>query len=132
MTVASTCVLIACLLPVVCAGIAKSPGMRKSPREGGYDNANPRQWQAGLEGRQARALAAMQNNFEGLPFFIAGVLLAQQAGASQTVINAVAVAFVLSRLVYIGVYLANRATLRTAVWTFGMACCVALFLLPHA
>ena len=38
------CVLIAALLPVVCAGIAKSKAFGKPVAQGGFDNANPREW----------------------------------------------------------------------------------------
>jgi uncharacterized MAPEG superfamily protein len=129
MTIASCCVLIACLLPIVCAGIAKSPAFGKSRRDGGFDNHNPRQWMSGLTGWQARANAAQTNGFEALPIFIAGVLLAQQAGASQTTVNALALGFIGLRLAYIAAYLADIATLRSLLWAGGLACSVMLFLL---
>lgn len=50
MTIAELCILIACLLPVVCVGIAKWKGIGVSRQDGGYDNHNPRGWLAGLEG----------------------------------------------------------------------------------
>ena len=43
MTIAEACILVACLLPVACAGIAKSKGFGKPRRDGGFDNHNPRQ-----------------------------------------------------------------------------------------
>ena len=93
MTVASFCLLVVCVLPIVCAGIAKS-GTFSTPRsQGGYDNRDPRAWLARQTGRRARANAAQANSFEALPLFIAAVLAAQQAGASQGYVDALAVFF---------------------------------------
>ena len=128
MTLATVCVLIACLLPIVCAGIAKSPGFGKPRREGGFDNRNPRAWMAGLEGWQARANAAQQNSFETLPVFIAGVVLAQQAGADQALVDGLAIAFIVLRAGYIAAYLRDVATFRSLLWAAAMACCVGLFI----
>ena len=127
MTIAETCILLACLLPIACAGLAKSRGFGRFRREGGFDNHNPRQWLAGLQGWQARANAAQQNSLEALPIFIAGVLVAERMGASQSLIDGVAIAFLAARIGYIGAYLADRANLRSVLWVLGLACCVALF-----
>ena len=132
MTIAESCLLIACLLPIACAGIAKWPGFGKSRREGGFDNHNPRQWLAGLEGFQARANAAQSNSFEALPIFIAGVLVAEHLRASQPVIDALALAVVAARIGYIGAYLGDRASLRSVLWTLGLACCIAMFFIKQA
>jgi uncharacterized MAPEG superfamily protein len=93
MTIADSCILVACLLPIACAGIAKSKGFGKPRREGGFDNRNPRQWLASLQGWQARANAAQQNSFETLPIFIAGVLVAERMSASQSLVDGLALAF---------------------------------------
>lgn len=53
-------VLIAGLLPIVCAGIAKW-GVKN------YDNHQPRSWLALQEGYRARANAAQENSFEAFP-----------------------------------------------------------------
>lgn len=127
MTIAEACILVACILPVACAGIAKSKGLGKPRRDGGFDNRNPRQWLANLQGWQARANAAQANCFEALPIFIAGVLVAERMNASQALIDGLALAVVAARVGYIGAYLADRANLRSALWFVGFACCVALF-----
>jgi uncharacterized MAPEG superfamily protein len=127
MTLADTCILLACLLPIACAGIAKSRGFGKPRREGGFDNRNPRQWLANLEGWQARAHAAQLNSFEALPVFIAGVLVAQRLNAPQMTVNALAVAFVVLRVGFIGAYLADRANIRSILWLLALLCSVALF-----
>lgn len=127
MTLAEICILAACLLPIVCAGIAKSRGFGKPPQEGGFDNHNPRQWLASLQGWQARAHAAQINSFEALPLFIAGVLVAQHHHAAQQTVDALAAAFIALRIGFIWAYVADRASLRSALWTLGLACCIGLF-----
>ena len=127
MTLAEICLLAACLLHVFCAGIAKSRGLGKPRREGGFDNHNPREWLASLQGWQARAHAAQLNSFEALPLFIAGVLVAQHHHAVQHTVNALAAAFVALRIGFIWAYLVDRASLRSVLWTLGLACCVGLF-----
>ena len=127
MTIAYFCIIVACLLPVVCAGIAKSKGFGRPRREGGFDNEHPREWLAKLTGWQARANAAQANSFEALPLFVAGVLVAQQLNAAQGTINALAIAFIAVRLAFIGAYLADKASLRSLIWLSGVAISVALF-----
>lgn len=128
MTTAQACILVACLLPIACAGLAKSKGFGKPRRDGGFDNRNPRQWLAALEGWQARANAAQQNTFEALPIFIAGVLIAESLQAPpQARIDNLAMLFVAARVGYIGAYVADRATLRSILWAIGLGACIALF-----
>jgi uncharacterized MAPEG superfamily protein len=127
MTTAEVCILMACLLPIVCAGIAKSNGFGTPRSDGGFDNHEPRRWLAGLGGWQARANAAQLNSFEALPIFIAGVLVAERMHAAQSSIDGLAIAFIAARVGYIGAYLADRASLRSILWVLGFGCCVALF-----
>lgn len=128
MTLANAAILVACFLPIACAGLAKSRGFGKPRREGGYDNHHPRQWLASLEGWQARANAAQQNSFEALPIFIAGVLIAERAQpALQGRIDLLALVFLAARVGYIAAYVGDRATLRSLLWTVGFGACVALF-----
>ena len=127
MTIAEVCILVSGLLPVACAGIAKSKGFGKPRREGGFDNNNPRQWLAGLTGWQARANAAQQNSFEALPLFIAGVLIAERLQAPQARIDDVAMLFLAARIGYIGAYLADRAPLRSLLWVVGVGASIALY-----
>lgn len=127
MTIADSCILISCLLPILCAGVAKSPGFGKPRRDGGFDNNNPRRWLAGLDGWQARANAAQQNSFEALPIFIAGVLIAQRLQVPQGQVDNLAMIFVAARIGYIGAYLADRATLRSVLWVVGLGTSIALF-----
>ena len=115
-TIAYWCVLVAAILPVVCAGIAKS-GMFNTPRrDGGYDNNNPRAWLARQTDWRARANAAQANTFEALPFFFAAVIIAHQLQARQTVVDILAFMFIVLRIAYIMMYVADMAKTRSAIW----------------
>lgn len=126
MTIANWCVVAACVLPVLTAGIPKISAAGKSRQEGGYDNRQPRDWAARQQGWQARAMAAQANGFEALPLFVAGVLLAQQAHADQARIDVLALSFVAIRLIYVAAYVMNQASLRSLVWTAGMLVSISL------
>ncbi|MBV8380610.1 MAG: MAPEG family protein [Paucibacter sp.] len=127
MTIANICIIAACMLPVLTAGLGKGPGYGKPRREGGYDNAAPRAWADKLTGWQARAMAAQNNGFEALPLFIAAVLVAQQNHAAQDRIDMLAMAFVAIRVVYTALYLGNKPALRSGVWSLGVISCIAMF-----
>ncbi len=127
MNIAHLCMVVAALLPIVCAGIAKSGRFSVPPAEGGYDNQSPRAWLGQQQGFRARANAAQANSFEALPLFMAGVLVAQQTGARPGLVDGLALAFVVLRVVYIACYLSNRDLLRSTVWTLGLGVSVALF-----
>jgi uncharacterized MAPEG superfamily protein len=120
-TVAYWCVLIAALLPFVCAYLAKSGGFGKPRREGGYDNNDPRGWLAQQKDWQARANAAQANSFEALPLFIGAVVIAHQLGAPQTRLDILAVLFVTLRVIYISMYVAGLPTIRSAIWALALA-----------
>lgn len=115
-TVAYGCVLVAALLPTVCAGLAKRGGFGKPRKDGGYDNHDPRAWLARQSGYSARANAAQANSFEALPFFIGAVIIAHQLGAAQGWLDGLAVLFVMLRILYIWLYVADKANARSAVW----------------
>ncbi len=125
-TLAYWCVLAAALLPIVCAGIAKSGMFSKPRREGGYDNRDPRDWLARQTGWRARANAAQANTFEALPFFIGAVVIAHQLGAHQTSVDLLAILFVVLRVVYLLLYLGGQAMARSAVWTLALLVNVAI------
>ena len=124
------CILAACVLPIVAAGVAKWGTFTRPPSQGGYDNRNPRAWLAQQTGRRARANAAQANSFEALPLFIAAVLAAQQMQVAQSVIDGLALAFVALRVAYIWLYVADLATARTLAWSAALAVSVALLLAP--
>ena len=113
-------VMVAGLLPIVCAGISKW-GARD------YDNHAPRAWLARQDSWRARANAAQNNSLEAFPFFAAAVLLALHGGADAAVVAQWGWAFVALRLVYIYCYVADRASLRSIVWLLGLAVVIRLF-----
>ena len=115
-TLAYWCILVAALLPILCAGLAKAGSFGKPGNEGGFDNHNPRAWWQQQTGWRARANAAQANTFEALPFYMAAVVIAHQLGAAQGVLDLLAMAFIVLRLLYIALYLADWAALRSAVW----------------
>ncbi|WP_180127414.1 MAPEG family protein [Rhodoferax sp. BLA1] len=125
-TLAYWCVLIAALLPIVCAGIAKWGMFTKPPQQGGFDNKHPRAWLASQTDWRARANAAQANSFEALPFFIGAVVIAHQLGAYQARLDVLAALFVVLRLVYILLYVANQASLRSVVWLLGLGLNIAI------
>lgn len=130
-TVAYWCVLLAALLPYVCATLAKSGGFGKPRSQGGYDNSDPRGWLAKQGDWHARANAAQANSFEGLPLFIGSVIIAHQLGAAQTALDILALLFVTLRVIYIAMYVAGLPALRSAVWTAAFIVNIAILFLGY-
>ena len=124
MTLAYWCVFIAMFLPWLCAVYAKKAGGFS-----GNDNHNPRDFLQHAQGEAKRANAAQQNSFEIFPAFAAAVIIAHATGdASQTTLNVWSVLFILSRMLYIFLYIKDMASLRSVVWGSGLLCIVALFI----
>lgn len=130
-TIAYWCVLLAAVLPYVCATLAKSGGFGRPRSQGGYDNNDPRGWLARQSDWHARANAAQANSFEALPFFIGAVIIAHQLGAPQATLDILAVLFVTLRIIYIAMYIAGLPTVRTAVWTAALVANVAILFLGY-
>jgi len=130
-TVAYWCVLIAALLPIACAGLAKSGRLNMPRREGGYDNVNPREWLARQTDWRARANGAQANSFEALPFFIGAVIIAHQLGAHQARLDILAFLFIVLRMLYIMMYVAGMGTARSIVWSLGLATNIAILLIAY-
>lgn len=98
--------------------------MAKSPK--GYDNELPREQQAALTGWGKRALAAHLNGFEIFPPFAAAVLMAHIAGLDEKTLSVYCITFIVSRIAYISLYLANKSTWRSLVWAIGAICVAAI------
>ncbi|MEY4267253.1 MAG: hypothetical protein RIS90_1788 [Pseudomonadota bacterium] len=127
-TIAHGCILVASLLPILCAGIAKWGAFGKPRRAGGYDNDNPRAWLANQSDWRARANAAQANSFEALPFFLGAVIVAQQLAVPQMRLDALALAFVALRLAYIVSYVAAWSSARSIIWVAGLGVNIAIML----
>lgn len=125
-TIAYWCVFVAAFLPMVCAVIAKYGMMRTPPKEGGYDNSNPRAWLARQTDWRARANAAQANTFEALPFFFAAVIIAHLLQANQTLLDILAFLFVVLRMGYIMMYVANLASARSGIWALALLANIAI------
>jgi uncharacterized MAPEG superfamily protein len=125
-TVAYWCVLIAALLPFACAWLAKSGGLGKPRKQGGFDNRDPRGWLARQTDWQARANAAQANSFEALPFFIGAVIIAHQLAARQTLLDILALVFITLRVIYIAMYVAGLPTVRSAIWGLALLVNIAI------
>jgi uncharacterized MAPEG superfamily protein len=130
MTFAIFTIFLAAIMPIVCAGIAKAGKFKVHPREGGFDNRNPRDWLAKQEGYRKWANAAQQNCWEALPFFAAAVIVNHILGGAGLTTNALALAFVVLRSAYVALYLTGKQGPRTIVWTLALVCNVAIFFLP--
>jgi uncharacterized MAPEG superfamily protein len=119
MTTAYICVFIIAMMPFICAGISKW--------DTSYNNYKPREWAAKLEGYRARAQAAQMNCWEALPFFGIAVIVAHLLKSSQSWLDGLAIAFVILRVVYLALYLANKAPLRSAVWMMAIGVNIVIF-----
>jgi uncharacterized MAPEG superfamily protein len=121
------CLFIAAILVIA----SKGPAMKAmAGMRGGYDNNHPRAQQANLTGAGARGLAAHQNTIEAFPLFAAGVIVAEVFAAGSTIASILALAFIASRVIYIGLYVGNIASLRSVVWAVGYLSSLALMLAP--
>jgi uncharacterized MAPEG superfamily protein len=95
-----------------------------------FDNAKPRDPKFYERPLRARALGAHNNGIETFPLFAAAVLLAEFHHVPQHTVDALAVAFVLIRLLYVWAYLGNWPTARTVFWNAGFAANAAIFFSP--
>jgi len=121
MTFAYWCVLLAALMPIIWAGAAK---VGADP----YDNHKPRIFLAELTGWKQRANWAQANAYEAFPPFAAAVIIAHLAGANQLAVDTLAGAFLVTRVLHGIMYIQDKATVRSAVWTTGFLCVIGLFL----
>jgi uncharacterized MAPEG superfamily protein len=126
-TIPIVCIVVAYLLVYVPHFIA---GRARFQLPGGFDNRHPRDQVARLEGWARRASAAHQNGHETFSPFAIAVVVAWVGHASEHTISILAIAFVVSRALYIPLYIGNIHALRSAVWTCSLLSTAALFLLP--
>ena len=125
-TVAYWCILVMAVLPIVCAGISKYGMFSVMRKDGGYDNNNPRAWLNRQADWRARANAAQANTFEALPFFFAAVIIAHLLQAGQTRLDILAFTFVVLRVAYVVVYVADMANTRSAIWSLALLTNIAI------
>ena len=124
MTIADLCLPAAIVLIIASIAPAKLDGAKH------YDNANPRDPAFYTPGLRTRSQGAHFNGYESFPFFAAAVILAEMRAAPQSIIDILAVAFVLIRVAYVLLYLTNHPTARALAWSLGLACNLAIFFAP--
>lgn len=120
MNIPVACVLVAGVMPVLGAAIAKW-GFKD------FDNHNPRQWLAAQTGFRARANAAQNNNFEAFPFFAIAVVLALHLNMDAARLEPLCLLFVAARILYFLTYLLDWASLRTLCWVVAYGACIAIY-----
>ncbi|MBV1707228.1 MAG: MAPEG family protein [Hyphomicrobiales bacterium] len=118
MTIAFWCVFIAGLLPYAAFAVIA----------GSLDPHLPRLAAQKLEGAKARANGAHLNAFEAFGFFAAAVIIAHLIEGANLVTNALAVAFIIMRIGHLVFYIADNQPLRSAAFTLGFLCVIAIFL----
>lgn len=121
MTIAYGCVLFIIVFPYLFTVLAKV-----GPH---FNNHAPREYLEQLKSWRKRAHWVQLNSFEIAPAFAAGVIIAHQLHAIQARIDTLAIAFVISRIIYGACYLADKAIFRTVVWMFGFGCVIGLFVI---
>jgi uncharacterized MAPEG superfamily protein len=119
MNFADWMVLAAAFLPYLTVAFAKWTG--------GVDNHAPRRDMERLTGWRQRADWAHRNHFEAFPAFAAAVIIAELAHAAQSRIDFLAGAFIVMRILYTAMYLADLATLRSLAWALAFAAVIGLF-----
>jgi uncharacterized MAPEG superfamily protein len=122
MTTAYWCVFIAILMPVLFTALAKFTGGFR-PK----DNHAPRAYLDKLSGWRQRSNWVQQNTFESIPGFMAAVIIAHQMGGNQNNIDMLAISYIIIRLVYGALYIADVPLMRTVAWSLGVACILGMF-----
>jgi uncharacterized MAPEG superfamily protein len=120
MNLPTVSILVAGVMPWICAGIAKA-GQRN------YDNHNPREWLARQTGYRARANAAQANCFEAFPLYAVGVLMAMLADVEMDQVELCAGIFIVARVAYVASYLMDKDKIRSLAWLVGVVSTVALY-----
>lgn len=106
--------------------------LSKNSGTGGFDNTNPRNQGASLQGKLSaadygkwqRAEAAQQNGFDSLPLFASAVGIASLARVPAQTVNNLSVAYLASRALYNILYINTtdnaKAGIRSLTWLFGI------------
>jgi uncharacterized MAPEG superfamily protein len=128
MTTPFVCVLVAFAL----LWLARIPVVVALGNGPGFDSQNPHRQLAELEGWGARAVAAHRGLRDGFAPFVAAVVIADLSGADVRRSAVLAIAFVVSEILYVAAYLGNADYLRAFVWLIGLFTVLGLFGLAAA
>lgn len=123
MTVAEWCLFGAVILYLATVAPAKALGHRE------FDNAAPRDPAFYEHPVRKRTLGAHINGIETFPFFATAVLLAEFRQAPQEWIDGLALAFLITRLLFVGAYVGDKPTARTVLWNAAFAFNLGIFFL---
>lgn len=122
MTYAYWYLFVVFLLPYFFAALAKVAAP-------GFDNSSPRVFLDSLEGWRKRSHWVQLNSFEIFPAFAASVIIAHQLNAPQSQIDILALAFLITRILYGVFYLSNQSLFRTLSWLASLGCIIAIFII---
>jgi uncharacterized MAPEG superfamily protein len=122
MTLAFWCLLAGGLLPIAIVFIAKA--------DPDLDVSNPRDVHITQTGLRKRAYGAHLNGLEAFPLFAVAVITATLRGVPQSWLDAAAGCWLVARLLYTVVYLADLAKIRPPLWALSVLISAAIFLLP--
>lgn len=117
-------IIAACLLPYVFTFIAKFSAGYKEKIHG-----TPREFLQQTTGLAARANAVQQNSFEGLPLFIAAMLLSDYLVVRDEFVILLGAAYLFFRVIYGICYLYNLVPLRSIIWGLATLCPILLLIL---
>ena len=121
MTFAYVCIVIALILPMIWAGIAKKES--KIP----INNNAPRDHIRHLQGRAKNAYGVEQNSYESFPPFAIAVVVAHLMGGEQLTIDILAGLFIVFNKWHGVFYLHGKGTLRSATFMVGLIATISLF-----
>lgn len=86
----------------------------------------------GLEDWRGRAVAAYRGLVDGFAPFAAAVIIAHLSGADARRSAVLAIAFVVTEILYVAAYIGNADYLRAFVWLIGLFAVLGLFGLAAA
>lgn len=113
-----------CTLPYIMALIS---GYYRQKQLGKYDNKQPREQYAQLQGPGARAVAAQQNAWEALIIYSAALLAVAASRVEITYLAEAAFIVLIARLLHGVFYLANLDKLRSLAFLVAILPCFYLF-----
>ena len=124
MNIAYFCVFIASLLPIAFIGFSKFTGGFKLG-----NNHDPRRFLNKMEGKQYRAKCAHDNSWEAFAPFAAAVILASISSVEQSLLDKLAIGFIVSRVAFGVSYIFDKPTLRSTFYFLALICVITLFYL---
>jgi uncharacterized MAPEG superfamily protein len=121
MTIALYCVVFGLLIPLVLSRISK----KNSDVQ--YSNESPRDHITQLSGKAKNAYNAEQNHYETFPMFAIAVVVAHWLNHDQSIIDLLAITFIIARVLHATFYITNNGPLRSVSFMIGLACTIGLF-----